>query len=178
MGNSEKIPMPDPGERPAEPGRDAEEREGRQAVPRTGKWEASPKTPASLPQCGTQPRARCVSAPVLEEQSPMLGLWWTPRWLDWLGSAHEPAGTGGSSGFAIPVSRHREKCCHNLSAERTGLAAACLSNIPIVKDCQLPLRQWMERGRGSRVLVLPPETCITNRSHSQGAHCRRWFQHP
>lgn len=37
------------------------------------------------------PRARCVSAAVLEEQSPMLGPWWTPPCPDWFHSAHGPA---------------------------------------------------------------------------------------
>lgn len=122
------------------------------------------------------PRARCASAAVLEEQSAMPGPWWTPPWPDWLHSPHEPARREPRVRHSLPG--HREKFSHNLSAARNGLAAACLPSIPIVEDCQLPLRQWTERDSGSGALVLPPEKCITDRSHSRGAHCRRWFQHP
>lgn len=106
----------------------------------------------------------------------MPGPWWTPPWPDWLHSPHEPARREPRVRHSLPG--HREKFSHNLSAARNGLAAACLPSIPIVEDCQLPLRQWTERDSGSGALVLPPEKCITDRSHSRGAHCRRWFQHP
>lgn len=154
--------------------------EGRQAVARAGKGEAGPKPPASSPHCRSQLRRRLGPGVRLlrcwRSRAPCRGL--GGRLRGRTGSIAHRSPRGESPGFAVPLPEHREKFSHNLSAERNGLAAACLPSIPIVEDCQLPLRQWTERDSGSGALVLPPEKCITDRSHSQGAHCRRWFQHP
>lgn len=154
--------------------------EGRQVVPRAGKWEVGPKPPASSPECRTQPCRRLgpgvCPLRCWRSRAPC----WGPggRLRVRTGSTMHTGPRGGSTGLATLVPGHRVKFCHNLSAERPGLAAACLPNIPMGKDCQLPLRQWTERDCGSGELVLPTARCITDRSRSQGAHCRRQFRHP
>lgn len=113
--------------------------QGRQTVPRVGKREAGPKSPAdpkpraSLPQCRTQPCRRLGPGVCLEP-----GPWWMSPWSDWLHRAQ------GSPGFAI--SRGTVKNFVT-SCQWARLAVACLPNISLVKDCQLPLRQSRQRFR-------------------------------
>lgn len=92
-----KTPMPGPGERPAEPGRDAGDgAPGGQAGGAKGRKRGSGSQTTGIlatlsESAAPPPRARCASAGVLEEQSVMPGPWWTPPWPDWLHSPHEPA---------------------------------------------------------------------------------------